>query len=200
VLQHREYRPVGGSQTRTCDVRFVAATNRDLPDAVAKGRFRSDLFYRINVVEVHLPALRERKEDLDLLVEHFFRAALDVCGRTDLVGFGPEALDELRAHDWPGNIRELENVIHRAVLLSAGPTIGSTDVRCHIDVTPPGAEIVPVLPDDGVDLRAAVRAYERSLVLQALERTQWNRSRAAELLGLRRTTLLDMIRRMALSE
>ena len=123
LLQQREYTPVGDNRTLKADVRIVAATNRDLAAEVANGNFREDLYYRLNVIEIHIPSLRERMEDVVTLVEHFYASSLEIAGRDDLEGFEPEAIEALKAHDWPGNIRELENVVQRAVLLSPGPKI-----------------------------------------------------------------------------
>ncbi|MBI4952603.1 MAG: sigma-54-dependent Fis family transcriptional regulator [Myxococcales bacterium] len=195
LLQCREYAPVGDSRTLRCDVRFIAATNRLLADEVAQGRFREDLYYRLNVVQLRLPALRERLDDVPLLVEHFFARAGEVAGRDDLRGISAPAMAALQAHDWPGNVRELENCIHRAVILARGPWVEASDVPLDLGARAGGAELVRQLPDAGVDLRAVVDAYERTLLLQALERTQWNKNRAAQLLGLNRTTLVEMVKR-----
>ena len=111
LLQQREYSPVGDARVVKCDVRIVAATNRDLDEEVARGRFREDLFYRLNVIHLHLPALRERAGDIPHLAEHFRKLHAERSGRADIVGFSPEALELLRASDWPGNIRALENAI-----------------------------------------------------------------------------------------
>jgi sigma-54 specific flagellar transcriptional regulator A len=200
LLQEREYTPVGDNRTIKCDIRIVAATNRNLADEVLAGTFREDLFYRLNVIEIHLPPLRERMEDLDALVEHFYRASLEMAGRDDLAGFAPEVLAAFADHDWPGNIRELENVIQRAVLLAPGPTITRADIP---DTLQPSRARAPQalmqdLPDEGINLREVIEEYESSLVRQALERTQWNKNQAARLLGMNRTTLVEMVKRKKL--
>src|SRR5688572_17432081 len=128
LLQQREYTPLGESRAIKCDVRIVAATNRDLEAEVAAGRFREDLFYRLNVIHLHLPPLRERRGDSRLLAMHFFRTAAAVSGRDDLRGLSDSALAAIEAHPWPGNIRALENAIERGVLLSRGPWVEAEDI------------------------------------------------------------------------
>ncbi len=198
LLQAREYSPVGDSRVLKCDIRIVAATNRDLDEEVARGRFREDLFYRLNVIHLHLPPLRERAIDVPHLAEHFRAMHAARSGRTDVVGFAPEAIEMLKTSDWPGNIRALENAIERAVLLSRGPNILPTDLPDRVRRAGMPSDAVPELPADGIDLRAVVDAYETSLIKQALARTNGNKNRAAQLLGLNRTTLVDMIRRKGL--
>ncbi len=199
LLQQHEYTPVGDNRTLRCDVRIIAATNRELADEVAKGNFREDLYYRLNVINIPLPPLRDHLEDLDVLVDHFFELAGKVAGRDDLTGFHDDAMEMLRAHDWPGNIRELENVVQRAVLLAPGPLVMRHDlpVSLRSDRTPTG--LVRNVPEDGINLRAVVDQYESGLIKQALGRTGWNKNRAAQLLGLNRTTLVEMLKRKRLS-
>ncbi|MBV9946029.1 MAG: sigma-54-dependent Fis family transcriptional regulator, partial [Myxococcales bacterium] len=128
LLQQREYSMVGDSKVIKSDVRIVAATNRDLEAEVNARRFREDLFYRLNVIHIELPALRDRPEDIEPLAKHFLNSCVARTGRFDVVGFSPEALGVLRAHAWPGNVRSLENTIERAVLLTAGPHVGVEDL------------------------------------------------------------------------
>ncbi|MBL8716641.1 MAG: sigma-54-dependent Fis family transcriptional regulator [Myxococcales bacterium] len=199
LLQQREYSPVGEDRARKRDIRVVAATHRDLEAEVAAGRFREDLYYRLEVVHVALPPLRERGTDVELLARHFFRAAVARSGRSDLVGISPEALAALQAHDWPGNIRALENVIERAVLLSIGPFVELHDLPPKVRGRVPSPTPTVVLPEDGFDLRAHLEAYESSLICKALDRTGWNKARAAELLGINRTTLVEMVKRKRLA-
>jgi sigma-54 dependent transcriptional regulator, flagellar regulatory protein len=198
LLQQREYSPVGDTRVLKCDVRIVAATNRDLDEEVARGRFREDLFYRLNVIHLHLPPLRERVGDVAHLAEHFRKMHAERSGRTDIIGFAPEALDMLKSSDWPGNIRALENAIERAVLLARGPHILPTDLPDRIRRAGTPTDVVTELPADGIDLRAVVDTYETNLIKQALVRTNGNKNRAAQLLGLNRTTLVDMVRRKGL--
>jgi len=297
LLQQREYTPLGETRAVKCDVRIVAATNRDLEAEVKAGRFREDLYYRLNVIHVELPPLRERKGDLALLARHFCRLFAERSGRDDLRGLSDDALLAIEAYPWPGNVRALENAIERGVLLARGPYVEAEDVfgrvaRSLQKPTPapqqepasmqaspapavgvqrelramlptpgthktqflpavfppqaPGAEpaaaaaqapaataqtasagaqppaadppaTVPVdntaagavrrgsdprfprvLPESGVDLFNAIDSYQNNLIRQALTRTAGNRNRAAQLLGLNRTTLVEMIRRRGL--
>ena len=202
LLQQREYTMVGDSRVMKCDVRIVAATNRDLEAEVAGRRFREDLFYRLNVIHIALPSLRMRGDDVEVLAFHFLRACAARAGRTDIVAFTPDALEALRNHAWPGNVRSLENTIERAVLLSAGPLITAEDLPERIRETaaadPQSGTMAKALPAGGIDLRAAVEQYENQLIAQALERTGRNKNRAAQLLGLNRTTLVEMLKRKGL--
>jgi len=199
VLQAHEYSPVGDARTHKADVRIVAATNVDLERACAEGKFREDLLYRLNVLHIALPALRERRDDIPLLMEHFVRLACERM-RRELLGVSPEALDVAMMYDWPGNVRELENSLERAVLLCAGSEIVPADLPSRIlgravERRPSAAQD---LPSAGTDLRAAVEAFENNLIRQALERTGWNKNQAARLLGLNRTTLVEMLKRKRL--
>jgi len=205
LLQQREYSMVGDSRVRKCDIRVVAATNRDLEAEVAAGHFREDLYYRLNVIHVPLPPLRDRREDLEMLATYFLGVAADRAGRTDIEGFTTEALEAIRAFDWPGNVRALENAIERAVLLSPGPLVGIDDLPERVRQGGDRASGVhrvasaaPTLPQTGINLRAAVEEYENHLIRQALERTGWNKNHAAQLLGLNRTTLVEMVKRKRL--
>ncbi|HZU85627.1 MAG TPA: sigma-54 dependent transcriptional regulator [Polyangiaceae bacterium] len=208
LLQQREYSMVGDSRVIKSDVRIVAATNRDLEAEVAARRFREDLFYRLNVIHIELPALRNRAEDIEPLAKHFLASCVSRTGRFDVVGFTPEALEVLKSHPWPGNVRSLENTVERAVLLTAGPHVGADDLpeRMRQGVARPAdgapasgeAPASAPLPETGIDLRAAVERYENQLILQALERTGRNKNRAAQLLGLNRTTLVEMLKRKGL--
>jgi two-component system, NtrC family, response regulator PilR len=201
LLQQREYSPVGDSRTYKCNIRVVAATNRDLEDEVANGTFREDLFYRLNVIQVHLPSLRDRASDVPMLVEHFFRICSERAGRNDLQGFSPEALAAMASYDWPGNVRALENAVERAVLLSEGPFIdlATLPARVRRDAPSETRAVSHVLPEAGIDLRASVESFEDNLIRQALERTSGNKSRAAGLLSMNRTTLVEMIKRKRLA-
>ena len=199
LLQQREYAPVGDSRTVKCNIRVVAATNRDLEQEVENGRFREDLFYRLNVIHLHLTPLRERASDIEALAMHFFRTCVERSERQDLEGFTSEALAALTAYAWPGNVRSLENVIERAVLLAAGPYVGLHDLPARMKGGPPTAtEPSALLPEAGIDLRAAVEQYENDLIRSALERTGRNKNQAAQLLGVNRTTLVEMIKRKRL--
>lgn len=200
LLQERAYTPVGEEHAIPCDVRVVAASNRNLDAAVREGRFREDLLYRLNVIHVHLPPLRERSEDIEALADHFLRASSALSGRTDLVGFTPEAMELLKSYDWPGNVRALENAVERAALLAVGPLITPQDLPARVSAgEPTPASTTRVLPDDGIDLRAAVDAFENRMIRQALEKTGGNKNKAAQLLRLNRTTLVEMVKRKRLN-
>ncbi len=198
LLQQREYSPVGETRTFRCDVRIVAATNRDLEAEVKAGRFREDLYYRLNVIHLHLPPLRERREDIRSLTAHFFKTLRNDVGRDDLEGFSDEAMALFEQHDWPGNIRELENAVERSVLLCAGPEIGAHDIPASVRTGQRSSNdntAAAELPNHGIDLRGAVEEYENRLIRQALARTGGNKNRAAQLLGINRTTLVEMVKR-----
>ena len=185
ALQEREIERLGGSRTLPVDVRVLAATNVNLRQAVRDRAFREDLYYRLNVVPVHVPPLRERREDVPRLVEHFVRK-FSRESRRDVRGVSVGALDALRRYDWPGNVRELENVIHRAVVLAAGPVVHLQDVP--LDVAMP--ETVSLRARDSLPLREALDEFARQYVLRTLEGTQWNVSRTARQLGVHRNTVL----------
>jgi DNA-binding NtrC family response regulator len=195
VLQSREYSPVGDTRTLSADVRIVAATNIQLEAAVQSGQFREDLYYRLNVINVQVPALRDHIEDVPLLVQHFLVRAREKTGRTDVREVSRAAAEVLMAWQWPGNVRELENTIERAVLLCAGTVIEPKDLPSRVCGLGTERRVGARLPDAGIDLRGAVDSFENQLIRQALERTNWNKKQAAELLGLNRTTLVEMLKR-----
>jgi DNA-binding NtrC family response regulator len=197
VLQEREVTPVGDSRTRTVDVRIIAATNQNLEEMVREGTFRADLFYRLEVLPIHLPALRERREDIPLLVQHF----LDSMNRRfdrDLA-LGEDALLLLEAYDWPGNVREMENLLERLVVLTRGAVIHIDDLPARVrDASARTVAVASVAKDilDGAsDFQTAVASFERALIEHALRKAEGNKTRAAEILGLSRTTLLDKMSR-----
>jgi two-component system response regulator PilR (NtrC family) len=183
VLQEKKVRPVGASQEVPVDVRIVAATNRDLEGEVKAGRFRQDLFYRLNVLRIALPSLRERKEDIPLLAEHFRARFASEHGRPFLM-FSPEALAALVRYPFPGNVRELENAVERAVALAVGTTIELRDLPPEIAGHEAHIEAKAVLPEGGIDLERYLEDLERSLLMQALTRAGGVRTKAASLLGL----------------
>jgi transcriptional regulator with PAS, ATPase and Fis domain len=195
VLQAREYSPVGDNRTLKADVRIVAATNVNLENAVQAGTFREDLYYRLNVIHLNVPALRERPEDVPLLVQHFLKKAKEKVGRAKIGGVSRAAAQILTDYQWPGNVRELENTIERAVLLCQGDLIEPKDLPQRLCGLGVEKRMSPRLPDSGLDLRNAVESFENQLIRQALERTKWNKKQAATLLGLNRTTLVEMLKR-----
>ena len=195
VLQAREYSPVGDNRTLKADVRIVAATNVNLEAAVLAGTFREDLYYRLNVIHLAVPALRERSEDVPLLAQHFLTKAKEKIGKGGALEISRAAAQLLSEYQWPGNVRELENTIERAVLLCAGTSIDPKDLPQRVCGLGTEKRITPRLPDTGIDLRNAVESFENQLIRQALERTKWNKKQAATLLGLNRTTLVEMLKR-----
>jgi DNA-binding NtrC family response regulator len=185
VLQESEIERLGGHRTIPVDVRVLAATNVDLRQAVRDRAFREDLYYRLNVIRVHVPALRGRRDDIPALIEHFVRKIARECNR-DIRGLSPGAMDALTRYDWPGNVRELENVVHRAVVLARGPVIQLKDVPLDVAMT----ETSRLEEAAATPLREACDHFERQYVLRVLERVHWNVSRAARLLGVHRNTIL----------
>jgi DNA-binding NtrC family response regulator len=188
ALQEREIERLGGSRPVPVDVRVLAATNVNLRQAVRDRIFREDLYYRLNVVPIQVPPLRERREDVPRLVEHFVRKFARES-RRDVRGVSAGALDALTRYDWPGNVRELENVIHRAVVLATGPVVHLQDVP--LDVAMP--ESVSLRARDSLPLREACDEFERQYVLRTLERSNWNVSRTARQLGVHRNTVLTKL-------
>jgi two-component system response regulator PilR (NtrC family) len=185
ALQERRVKPVGGVAEREVDVRVVAATNRDLEAEVERGTFRQDLYYRLNVIQIRMPPLRERREDIPLLVEHFLRKLGAEHGRpvTEIDG---AAMSALTGYGYPGNVRELENLIERAITLSSD---GRVTLEALPDLAPAGTgggggRAAPALPPEGLDLEREVEGFERDILLRALERTEGNRTEAARLLGI----------------
>ena len=199
ALQEREFERVGDTHSVRVDVRVIAATNSDLTQMVAQGSFRQDLFYRLNVIPIHLPALRDRREDVPLLVQRFVDrlGRAQVPSRTDVV-VSQEAMRRMMAFSWPGNIRQLENAIERALALTPG--------RSQIDVGDLPLEIqqgsksqvgaAVSLPEDGIDLQDYLHHIERELIRSSLERTGGNKHKAAELLNIKRTTLVEKTKRL----
>jgi two-component system response regulator PilR (NtrC family) len=186
VLQERRFRRLGGLEEIEADIRIIAATNQDLSKMVAAGKFREDLFYRINVIPIHLPPLRERREDIPLLAEHFlekYRAHMD----KQITGISGEAMELLTTYDWPGNIRELENVIEHAVALEQARVILPASLPDAVHAGSPRLAVAAAalaLPDGGFDLEEHVQDIERGYIAQALERSGGVQVKAAELLGM----------------
>jgi len=186
VLQERRFRRVGGLEELQADIRVIAATNQDLGKAIAEGRFREDLYYRINVIPISLPPLRERREDIQLLAEHFVTKYTEQMEK-EITGISHPAMELLLRYDWPGNIRELENVIERAVALEPTPAILPDSlppmIRGDLPVRVPSGA-ADLLPDSGFDLEAHVKQIERGYIAEALKRAGGVQVKAAELLGM----------------
>jgi two-component system response regulator PilR (NtrC family) len=188
VLQERKFRRVGGTEEIDADIRIIAATNRDLAKSVSEGSFREDLYYRINVIPIHLPPLRERREDITPLAEHFVAKYREQMGKA-VTGLTAEALHWLEAADWPGNVRQLENVIERAVALERGPLIQVSSLPNGQGPKAPSRELAApaepaALPENGLDLPKHLETQERDLVSQALRQSGGRHDRAAKLLAI----------------
>jgi two-component system response regulator AtoC len=189
-LQEKEIHRLGSKGKIQVDVRILAATNRDIEDALAKGEFRSDLYYRLNVINIHLPPLRERKEDIPLLAQYFLRNFAKK-NRKDIRGFEPQALEVLCGYEWPGNVRELENVIERAVILCPYEQI---DLECL-------PKKFLAAGDDADEPRTLnLNEIEKNVVIKALDKSSWNQSKAAELLGITRKQLRTKMKNLGLME
>lgn len=194
VLQEKTFERVGGTETLHVDVRIIAASNRDIAAAIEKGQFREDLYYRLNVVQIHLPPLRERKEDIPLLAGHL----LEKLRPTYMINrIRDDAMQQLMNYNWPGNIRELQNVLERAAIISHSNEITIDDLPRDIQQSSPakgGGEAVIHIPDGGISLEA----LEKELILKALEKSKGNQTRAAQLLGITRSALLYRIQKHGL--
>lgn len=199
VLQDRRFEPVGSTKTIEANVRIVAATNINLERAVEEHRFREDLYYRLNVIPICIPSLRQRRSDIPLLLNHF----LEVFNRhreRHISGFTNPAVELLTQYSWPGNIRELENLVERLTILKGQGAIDVDDLPEKYRSRKLSLADAQLLPPQGMDFNSAVDAFENSLLLQALEKTGWNRNQAANLLRLNRTTLVEKLKKKGLQQ
>jgi len=196
VLQEREFERVGGTETIPVDVRIIAATNKDLHDAVEEGTFREDLFYRLNVFAINLPPLRERRDDVPALVDHFVAAAAPELNPR-VTGFAAEAMELLRAYEWPGNVRELENYVQRAVVMADTDPVGPECLPAHVRTFEPRIPDVPEL-QPGASLDGILEQIERQLIHEALGRTGGVQTRAARLLGITERSLWHRIKKLGI--
>lgn len=202
VLQERQFERVGGVKTIKSDFRIIAATNRDIETEVKEGRFREDLYYRLNVIPIEAPPLRQRVSDIPFLLEHFIEKFKQSQNKV-VTGVSDEVLNLLLQYSWPGNVRELENVVERMVILTANDVLGLEDLpeRFHgvnkdllmVD------EVIDEIPDTGFVLHDVVTGFEKRLISKALAQTNWVKSRAAKLLNMNRTTLLEKMKRFNLN-
>jgi DNA-binding NtrC family response regulator len=210
-----QFEQLGGTTTKSVDTRVILATNENLSKAVTEGTFRQDLYYRINVVNIVLPPLRERVGDIPLLVDHFLRDAVETCGR-EIDGFDQQAMVTLQSYGWPGNVRQLQNVVERAVLLSRGdqltvddlppeilgkvadPIASSLQTESGRSATQPYA-MTPASYHDK-SLREALEGPEREIILHSLRRHNWNRAATADALEINRTTLYKKMKRLGLDD
>jgi DNA-binding NtrC family response regulator len=198
VLQNRVIERVGSTETMDIDVRIITATHRNLEDAVSQGNFREDLYYRLNVIPIKIPALCERKEDIPLLISYFLSKFVSADGRNK-IEFDDESLETLINYEWPGNVRELENLIERLVILKGGSLIKISDLPHKLIQTPKQTvqtyKSLITLPDDGVDLKQLLSDIEDSLINQALDQTGGNKNQASKLLAMNRTTLIEKMKK-----
>lgn len=202
VLQERTFEPVGSTKTITANVRVVAATNANLERAVEDGRFREDLYYRLNVIPIAIPPLRHRPSDIPLLIHHFMEQ-FNRGRERKLTGVAPDAMEILSRYNWPGNIRELENLVERLTILKGEGLVLTGDLPgkyqvCNNLTASSGPERLDI-PENGMDFNTAVDGFENALILKALEKTGWNRNQAAILLKLNRTTLVEKIKKKGLA-
>ncbi|NUQ53312.1 MAG: sigma-54-dependent Fis family transcriptional regulator [Phycisphaerales bacterium] len=200
VLQERKFEPVGSTQTIEVDVRVVLASNQPLEQLVASGQFRQDLYYRINVVKIELPPLRDRISDIPILAEHFLAKFARDLGK-QIAGFSPEAMNALQRYQYPGNVRELQNVIERAAVLSRRPIISAEDLPPSVLGQAPELTLRRATNDEGEDLpwvpmplEEALREPEKRILLRALKANHWNRQKTADQLGINRTTLYKKLK------
>jgi DNA-binding NtrC family response regulator len=200
VLQEKKFERVGGTKTIHVDVRIIAATNKNLTTAINKGKFREDLYYRLNVIPMKVPPLKQRKSDIPLLIDHFLKK-FQKGAEKKITDFSPDTMDAMLKYDWPGNVRELENVIKRLTILCDDEVVTVDDLPEHI---PHKGRAVRVVEEDflekGVTLHDAVEDYEKRLILGALERSDWVKTKAAKLLNINRTTLVEKIKKQNLTE
>ena len=194
VLQELQFEQVGGTETFTVDTRIVIATNENLEMAVQEGRFRQDLLYRINVINLELPSLSERSGDIPALADHFLERVCENTGKA-FEGFDSGAINALQCYAWPGNVRELQNIIERAVLLGKGSRISMADLPAHITQ---GVPMAAVAASTKQTLKEALEGPERQIILQVLRENNWNRNLTAEQLGINRTTLYKKMKRLGL--
>ncbi|MBN8555663.1 MAG: sigma-54-dependent Fis family transcriptional regulator [Deltaproteobacteria bacterium] len=207
ALQLKEFEPVGGNKTLKSDCRVIAATNIDLEVEVSKGTFREDLYYRLNVIPITLPSLRERREDIPLLINHFIKHFNTKKGYK-IEGVSAEAMDVLCRYNWPGNVRELENICQRLCILKSAGTIEVSDLPAKLHqvralssstTTPWSHWLTEGIPDAGIPFDDLVTQFENDLINKALEQTRWNKNKAAQLLHLNRTTLVEKIKKRGLA-
>jgi DNA-binding NtrC family response regulator len=200
VLQEQEFERLGSTKTIRCDVRILAATNKNPDKLVQDGVFREDLYYRLKVIPIEIPPLRERRSDIPLLVHHFLEGTTK-SKKKKIKGISKDVMRAFANYDWPGNVRELENIIERMVILAEGSTLTVDDLPEKISQMPLYEQPVrTVIPDEGISLSNAVNDYERQLIVTALEKADWVKNRAAKLLNMNRTTLVEKIKKQGIDK
>jgi transcriptional regulator with PAS, ATPase and Fis domain len=200
VLQEKEFERVGGINTIKANVRIIAATNKNLEEEVDKGRFREDLYYRLNVIPINLPPLRERPDDIPALIRFFIERNVKEKSM-EVIDINKQIMQHLMNYRWPGNVRELENIIERLSVLCDGNPVTAGDLpekilSGHAQGT--GSSLGFILPDEGIDLSDIVSDFEKNIIIQALNKSGWIKNRAAKLLNLNRTTLVEKIKKQGI--
>jgi len=196
VIQEQEFERIGGLKTIKVDFRLISATNQDLKEKIKEGTFREDLFYRLNVIPINVPPLRERKSDIPILVNHFLKE-LREHNKTSVRGFSDKAMERLMQYHWPGNVRELKNLVERLSVLKQQGIIELDDIPSSmgIPVIPQMKPLVDINIKKGMSFHTQVAEFEKRLLLEALEQTSWVKEKAAKLLKLKRTTLIEKMKR-----
>lgn len=197
VMQEREFMRLGGTQTIKVDVRILAATNADIEELIAQKLFRKDLFYRLNVIKIEIPPLRQRKEDIPQLVKHFVEIYARE-NRKEFEGVSEDVLEILDAHDWPGNVRELENLVERAIVLSRSKVITRASLPPFLLGQGAVDDEALIASEESLDLRDRTQAFQKKIILAALKKTKGVQNKAAKLLGVKPTTLNEMIKRLGI--
>jgi transcriptional regulator with PAS, ATPase and Fis domain len=200
VLQEKEFERVGGINTIKANVRIIAATNKNLEEEVDKGHFREDLYYRLNVIPIILPPLRERPDDIPALIKFFIEKNVKEKSM-EAIEINTQVMQHLMNYRWPGNVRELENLIERLSVLCNGNPVTTEDLPEKIlsgQVRGSGASLDFILPDEGIDLSDVVSDFEKNIIIQALKKSGWIKNRAAKLLNLNRTTLVEKIKKQGI--
>jgi DNA-binding NtrC family response regulator len=200
ILQEQEFERLGGTKTIKCDIRVIAATNKDLDKLVMENEFREDLYYRLRVIPVEIPPLRDRRSDIPLLIRHFVDHMIRTRGK-EIKGVSKDVVKAFMNYDWPGNVRELENIIERMIILTDADELTIQDVPDKVLQKQRSEEVGPsMIPDDGFSLNNAINEYERLLIIRALEKADWVKNRAAKLLNMNRTTLVEKIKKQGIEK
>jgi DNA-binding NtrC family response regulator len=200
ILQEQEFERLGGTKTIKCDIRVIAATNKDLDKLVLENQFREDLYYRLRVIPIKIPPLRERRSDIPLLMRHFVDIMVKTRGK-EIKGVSKDVMKAFMNYDWPGNVRELENIIERMVILTDANELTVSDLPDKLIQKQKTEDIGPsMIPDDGFSLSSAINDYERLLIIRALEKADWVKNRAAKLLNMNRTTLVEKIKKQGIEK
>lgn len=200
VLQEQEFERLGGTKTIKCDIRVIAATNKDLDKLVLENQFREDLYYRLRVIPVEIPPLRDRRSDIPLLIHHFVDIMIKTRGK-EIKGVSKDVMKAFMNYDWPGNVRELENIIERMVILTDADELTVNDLPDKLFQKQKSEEVGPsMIPDDGFSLNNAINDYEKLLIIRALEKADWVKNRAAKLLNMNRTTLVEKIKKQGIEK